>query len=310
VAAVSVEEDILYQWRLRRRLEEARREAKSEGTRRTQVHPNTPDPGMETGVPGMGTGQGMSNIGTGRVGRIMDPMLAPYPLAGAAVTEHEEREQLIGTLTDLCDVGSSSCSEHEGHGGVTSQSSSSTTTSSSSISPRVDKKDEVVGSDFTSHTCTAEEEQHTSTDSKHQSSTKFNTENLTPGPLRQQLDEEEKGPGGCKNQNSIPPSSKRPEDGSSSSNVEGEPKTAPTNQNMNSESTLTSVTQLNQPTTVVQTRTPSLHGDGYHGNDGVDLEGSVGVEESSYWTISPCGSPDSARAPYHPGSLGPLINEV
>jgi hypothetical protein len=306
VAAVSVEEDILYQWRLRRRLEEARREAKSEGTRRTQVHPNTPDPGMETGVPGMGTGQGMSNIGTGLVGRIMDPMLAPYPLAGSAVTEHEEREKLIGILTDLGVIGSSSCSE--GHGGVTSPSTSSSTnpSSSSSSSPRVDKKDEVVGSDFTSHTCTAKEEQLTSADNKHQSST--NTEKLTPGPLSQ--GEEEKEPGGCKNQNSFPHSSEGPEDGSSSSNVEGEPKTAPTNQRMISESTLTSVTQLNQPTTVLQPHTPSLHGDGYHGNDGLDLEGSVGVEESSYWTISPCGSPDSARAPYHPGSLGPLINEV
>jgi hypothetical protein len=290
VAAVSVEEDILYQWRLRRRLEEARREAKSEGTRRTQVHPNTPDPGMETGVPGMGTGQGMSNIGTGLVGRIMDPMLAPYPLAGSAVTEHEEREKLIGILTDLGGVGSSSCSE--GHGGVKSPStSSSTNPSSSSSSP------------------TAEEEQHSSKDRKYQSSTKFSTENLTPGPLRQQLGEEEKGPGGCKNQNSIPLSSKGPEDGSSSSNVEGKPKTAPTNQSMISESTLTSVMQLNQPTTVLQTHTPSLHGDGYHGNDGLDLEGSVGIEESSYWTISPCGSPDSARTT-HPSSLGPLINEV
>ena len=47
----------------------------------------------------MGTGQGMSGIGTGHISRSMDPMLAPYPLAGGAVTEHGEREKLIGTLT-------------------------------------------------------------------------------------------------------------------------------------------------------------------------------------------------------------------
>ncbi len=260
---------------------------------------------METEVPGMGTGQGMSSIGTGRVGGIMDPMLAPYPLAGAAVIEHEEREKLIGTLTDLGVVGSSSCSE--GHGGVKSpstSSSSSTTSPSSSSSPRLDKKAEVVGSDFTSHTCTAKEEQLTSADNRHQSSA--NVENLTPGPLSQQQGEEEEK---SKNQ-TIPPSSKGPENGSPSSNVEGESKTAPSNQSMISKSTLTSVTQLNQPITVLQTHTPSLHGDEYLGNDGLDLEGSVGVEESSYWTISPCGSPDSARTPHHPSSLGPLINEV
>ena len=93
---MSVEEGILYQWRMRRRLEEARREAKSEETRTTQVHTNTLDPGMENRVPGMGTGQ---VLGTERIGRTMDPTLAPYPLAGAAVDEHGEREKLIGTLT-------------------------------------------------------------------------------------------------------------------------------------------------------------------------------------------------------------------
>ena len=299
--AVSVEEDILYQWRMRRRLEEARREAKSEETRTTQVHTNTLDPGMETGVPGMGTGQGMRGIGTGRVSRTMDPMLAPYPLAGAAVAGHGEREKLIGTLTDLGVVGSGSCSE--GHGGVKSPPTSSSSTASSSSSPRLDEKEEVAGRDFNSHTCTAEEEQHTSPDNQHQTAT--NTENLTPGPLSQQQGEEEDRPGGCKNQNSIPHSSKEPEDGSSSSNVEGKPKTDSANQRMISESTLTI-----EPTTVGQTRTHSLHGDRYCGNnDGLDLEGSVGVEESSYWTISPCGSPDSAQTP-HPSSLGPLINEV
>ena len=304
--AVSVEEDILYQWRMRRRLEEARREAKSEATRTTQVHTNTLDPGMETGVPGMGTGQGMISIGTGRVSRTMDPMLAPYPLAGAAVPEHGEREKLIGTLTDLGVVGSGSCSE--GHGGVKSPPTSSSSTASSSSSPRLDKKEEVAGRDFNSHTCTAEEVLHTSPANQHQAPT--NTETWIPGPLSQQQGEEEEGPGGCKNHKSIPPLSKGLErDASSSSNVEGEPKTAPANQRMISESTLT--IELNQPiaTTTGQTYSPSLHGDGYHGNNGLDLEGSVGVEESSYWTISPCGSPDSAQTP-HPSSLGPLINEV
>ena len=297
--AVSVEEDILYQWRMRRRLEEARREAKSEATRATQVHTNTLDPGMETGVPGMGT-QGMSSSGTGCVSITMDPMLAPYPLAGAAVAEHGEREKLIGTLTDLGVVGSGSCSE--GHGGVKSPPTSSSSTASSSSSPRLDEKEEVAGRDFNSHTCTAEEEQHTSPDNQHQTAT--DTETLTPGPLSQQQVEEEEGPGGCKSKNSIPPSSKEPEDGFSSSNVEGEPNTTLVNQRMTSESMLTI-----EPTTVGQTYTPSLHGDRYHGNDGLDLEGGVGVEESSYWTISPCGSPDSAQTP-HPSSLGPLINEV
>ena len=254
---------------------------------------------MENGVPGMGTGKVLNSIGTGRVSRTM---LAPYPLAGAAVAEHGEREKLIGTLTDLGVVGSGNCSE--GHGGVKSPPTSSSSTASSSSSPRLDEKEEVAGRDFNSHTCTAEEEQHTSPDNQHQTTT--NTENLTPGPLNQQQGEEE-GPGGCKSQKSIPPSSKEPEDGSSSSNVEREPKTAPANQRMISESTLT--IELNQPTTVGQTHTLSLHGDGYHGNDGLDLEGSVGVEESSYWTISPCGSPDSAQTP-HPSSLGPLINKV
>ena len=295
--AVSVEEDILYQWRMRRRLEEARREAKSEPTTTTLVHTNTLDPGMETVVPGMGTRQGTNSVGTGHVNRTMDPMLAPYPPAGAAVAEHGEREKLIGTLTDLGVVGSGSCSE--GHGGVKSPPTSSSSTASSSS--RLDEKEEVAGRDFNSHTCTAEEEQHTSPDNQHR--TVMNTETLTPGPLSQQQGEEEDRPGGCKNQNSIPPSSKEPEDGASSSNVEGEPKTAPANQRMTSESTLTI-----EPTTVEQTHI-SLHGDRYHGNDGLDLEGSIGVEESSYWTISPCGSPDSAQTP-HPSSLGPLINEV
>ena len=256
---------------------------------------------MEYEVPGMGTGQEISCIGTGRVSRTMDPMLAPYPLAGAAVDEHGEREKLIGTLTDLGVVDSGSCSE--GHGGVKSPPTSSSSTASSSSSPRLDEKEEVAGRDFNSHTCTAEEEQHTSPDNQHQTAT--NIETLIPGPLSQQQGEGE--PGGCKNQNSIPPSSKEPEDGSSSSNVEGEPKTAPSNQRMISESTPT--IELNQPTTVGQIHTPSLHGDGYHGNDGLYLEGSVVVEESSYWTISPCGSPDSPQTP-HPSSLGPLINEV
>ena len=217
----------------------------------------------------------------------------------------EKREKLFGTLTDLGVVGSGSCSG--GHGGVKSPPTSSSTASSSS-SPRLDEKEEVVGRDFNSHTCTAEEEQHTSADNQHQAST--STENLTPGPLSQQEGEEEVGPGGCKNQNSVSPSSKGPEDdGTSSSNVEGEPKTLPSNQSVMSASTLTSATQLNQPTSVGQTHTPSLHGDEYHGNDGLDLEGGVRIEESSYWTISPCGSPDSAQTS-HPSSLGPLINEV
>ena len=178
---------------------------------------------METGVPGMGTGQGMSRIGTEVVSRTM---LAPYPLAGAAVTEHGGKEKLIGTLTDLGVVGSGSCSE--GHGGVKSPPTSSSSTASSSSSPRLDEKEEVAGRDFNSHTCTAEEEQHTSPDKQHQTAT--NTENFTPCPLSQQQGEEEEGPGDCKNQNSIPPSSKGLEkDASSSSNVEGEPKTAPAN---------------------------------------------------------------------------------
>ena len=59
---------------------------------------------------------------------------------------------------------------------------------------------------------------------------------------------------------------------------------------MISERTLT--IELNQPTTMGQTHTPSLHGDGYRGNNRLDLEGSVGVEESSYWTISLCGLSD------------------
>ena len=177
---------------------------------------------MENGVPGMGTGQVLNSIETGHVSRTMDATLASYPLAGAAVAEHGEREKLIGTLTDLGVVGSGSCSE--GHGGVKSPPTSSSSTASSSSSPRLDEKEEVAGRDFNSHTCTAEEEQHTSAHNQHQTAT--NTENLTPGPLSQQQGEEEEGPGGCKNQNSIPPSSKEPEDGSSSSNVEGEPKTA------------------------------------------------------------------------------------
>ena len=111
--SVDVDEDILYQWRLRRRLEEARREANSEGTRRTHLHTTTLDAGMENGVPGMGTGQRMSSIGAGLSGRTM---LAPYLPAGATVTKHEEREDGIGTLIDLGVVSSSS----EEHGGVKS----------------------------------------------------------------------------------------------------------------------------------------------------------------------------------------------
>ena len=296
--SLNVEEDILYQWRLRRRLEEARREAKSEGTRTTHVQQTTLDTGMETGIPDLGTGQGTSSIRTGRIGRPMEPVLSP--LAGAAVTKCAEREEVIGTLTGLGVVGSSS----EEHGRVESPTPSSTTTTSSS-SAGVNKKDEVVEIDrSSSHTCTAEEEQHTQMD-KQQTSTNTGTENLTPDPLGEG---EEEGLGASQNQNTIPPSSRGPEDRSSSSDVEGEPKTAPVNQSVISESTLTSETQLNQPTTVVlQAHTPSLHGDGYHGNDGLDLEGGAGVEESSYWTISPCGSPDSGQTP---PSLGPLINEV
>ena len=124
---MNVEEDMLYQWRLWRRLEEARREAKSKGTR-TQVYTTTLDAGMETGIPGMGTGPDrtgirigskaaipdsmgsrpndvemgiVASIGTGLGVGITEPMLAPYWLAGAAVTKHEEREKDIGTLTDL-----------------------------------------------------------------------------------------------------------------------------------------------------------------------------------------------------------------
>ena len=156
-----------------------------------------------------------------------------------------------------------------------------------------------------SHTCTAKEAMD-----KQQTSA-ANMEDMTPDPLcqqqQQQQGEEEKESGDIKSQDSIPPLSEGPEDGSSSSNKEGEPEAVPTNQSRISESTLTSVSQLNQPTTLVEPHAPSLHGDGYHGKDGLDLECGVGVEELSYWTISPCGSPDSGQTPH---SLGPLINEV
>ncbi len=315
---MNVEEDILYQWRLRRRLEEARRDAKSEGMR-TQVYTTTLDAGMETGISGMGTGPdrtgiridskaakpdsiesrpddaGMgiaAGIGTGLGVGITEPILAPYQLAGATVTKHEEREKDIGTLTDL-HVGVV-CSSREEHGGVKSPSGST------SSSPRVNRKDEVVGIDCSSYTCTVKEEWHTT--DKQPTSTKFNTENLIPLSQQQQQQGEE-GLGATKNQSTIPPSSKGPETESSSSDIEDEPETASVNQSM---SIPISVTQLNQPTTVIQAHTPNLHGDGYHGNNGLDL-GGVGVEESSYWTITPCGSPDSGWTPHN---LGPLINEV
>ena len=312
VGSVNVEEDILYQWRQRRRLEEARRDAKSEETR-TQVHTTTLDAGMETGIPGMGTGPdrtgirmnnkatkpdsigsrpdnaGMgiaAGIGTGLGVGIVEPMLAPYWLAGAAVTKHEEREKEIGTLTDLGVV----CSSREEHGGVKSPSGST------SSSPRVNRKDEVVGTDCSSHICTVKEQQLHTTDKQ-----PTITENLIPLSQQQQGEEEL---GATKNQSTIPPSSKGPETGSSSSDIEDETETTPMNQSMISESTPISVTQLNQPKAVIQAYTPNLHGDRYHG---LDLEGGISVEESSYWTITPCGSPDSGQTPHN---LGPLINEV
>ena len=170
--SVDVEEDILYQWRLRRRLEEARREANSEGTRRTHPHTTTLDADMENGVPGMGTGQRMWSIGVGLSGRTM---LAPCPLAGATVTEDEEREDGIGTLTDLGVVSSSS----EEHGGVKSPNTTTTTSCSSASSPGVNRRDEVVMTDSNSHTCTAKEAMD-----KQQTSA-ANMEDMTSDPLRQ-----------------------------------------------------------------------------------------------------------------------------
>ena len=199
IGSMNVEEDILYQWRLRRRLEEARREAKSKGIR-TQVHTTTLDTGMKTRVPGMGTGPdrtgirmgsiaarcenagmgitgadgaGMgitAGIGTGLgVGKIK-PMLALYQLAGAAATEHEGREKDIGALTDLGVVYSNSSSSWKEHGGVKSPSSSSSTTSSSGSgsNPRVSEKDEVVETDCNSHSSNAKEEQHTTNNQRQQ----------------------------------------------------------------------------------------------------------------------------------------------
>ena len=321
---VNPDEDILYQWRLRRRLEEARREVKfvsEQGSRQFQPPPShtltslaplqhnrtdmtrdiihsddqptkdahtlttgiagntsasakttgldnwtTLDGGMETGGPDMGTGSADNGFGIGGSGT---------GLSQDAVTKHEHREKDIGTLTDLDGV----CTDK--HGGLKSPSSS----------PRVNKKDQVVQTD---PVFIAKEEE-----TGYKESMSTNTENLPP------LSEQGEGLGATKNHSTIPPSSKQPEARSSSSDSEEEPETA-VNQSMISETTLTCVTQLNQPTTVVQVHTPSLHEDKCHGSDHLDLEQGAGVEESSYWTITPCGSPDSGRT----HSLGPLINEV
>ena len=334
---VNPEEDILYQWRLSRRLEEARREVKfvsEQGSRQFQPPPShtvtslappqhnrnmacdmihsddqptkdvhtvttgiaswhgnalasantnglnygtTLDGGLMTGVPGLGTGSARNRMGTGTGldSGIVEPILHPYPLAQAAVTKHEDREKNIGTLTDLCGV----CSDK--HGGLKSPNSS----------PRVNKKDGVVQTD---PTFSAKEEE---TICKESMST--NTENLSP------LSEQGEGMGATKNHSTSPLLSKQPEAWSSSSNREKELEIS-VNQSMISETTLTSVTQLDQPTTAVQAHTPIVQEDKCHGSDRLDLEQGVGVEESSYWTITPYGSPDSGRT----HSLGPLINEV
>ena len=331
---VNPDEDILYQWRLRRRLEEARREVKfvsEQGSRQFQPPPShivtslappqhnrnmtwaiihsddqstkdvhtlttgiaswcgntlasaglddgtTLDGGMKTGIPGMGTGSasyGMGFTGTGN-GLGGGPILHPYPLSQAAVIKHEDKEKDIGTLTDLDGV------VRDKYGGMKSPNSSH----------RVNVKDQVVQTD---PAFTAKEEETTCKESM-----STNTENLPP------LSEQGEGQGVMKSHSTIPPSGKQPEARSSSSDSEEEPETA-VNQSMISETTLTCVTQLNQPTIVVQAHTLSLHEDKCHGSDRLDLEQGAGVEESSYWTITPCGSPDSGRT----HSLGPLINEV
>ena len=331
---VNPEEDILYQWRLRRRLEEARREVKfvsEQGSRQFQPPPShtltslappqhnrnmtwdiihsddqptknvhtlttgiaswcgntsasTKTTGLNNGttldgtrVPGMETGSvsnGMGFTGTGN-GLGGGPILHPHSLSRAAVTKYEDREKDVGTLTDLDGV----CTDK--HSGLKSPNSS----------PGVNKKDQVVQTD---PTFTAKEEETTCKESM-----STNTENLPP------LSEQGEGMGATKSHSTIPPSSKQPEARSSSSDSEEEPETA-VNQSMISETTLTSVTQLNQPMTVVQEHTLSLHEDKCHGSDRLDLEQGAGVEESSCWTITPCGSPDSGRT----HSLGPLINEV
>lgn len=127
-----------------------------------------------------------------------------------------------------------------------------------------------------------------------------NDDNLPPPSLSQQGERL----GVTEVQSALPPpEGERSDSKSSSDDTEGEQKAASTNQNLISETTLNRVTQSNQgaATCISQVHTPSFYKQKSCGDD----EGA-GVEESSCWTITPCGSPDSPSI----HDLDPLVNEV
>lgn len=254
---LSPEGDILYQWRLRRRLEEARREAQLVSEQAKQFQPQLPPPPIHAILPrhrhlscdivhcDTCGRQPVNQVhpGTGLANGFIAPVLHQQPASGNEDNDRESDRDTGGrVLTKLVGV----CSVEDG-------------IPKSLEMPCIRMRDQVVQTD---QSLTAEMQEV------------IHKEEDQSLPLH---------PRGAKF--SSPPS--EAEEG------------ATVNHSVDPETTLTSVTQLDET---------ASGGEGAHNPDHRegDCGGGQGAGESSYWTITPCGSPESGV----PQSIEPLLNEV
>lgn len=340
------DEDILYQWRLRRRLEEARREARLVGEQAKQFHPqpaNKRDPSLsplqpqwllasgshptgsevhtKTGLTDMGTrvsgignrltsmGNRLSGIG---IGLGVDRRNGEVTLVGctpqvAEIDKHKDRGNCFnGGSTKLSDLGAVEDDSNELPSGPPT------------------KKDSVAQTDPTEALC-----DEPTSKAKGESVCPVRTR--TPPSLSgleaeasraaavqygsaSSLSEAGKGPQTTLNQDLIIPSKGAVEKPGTVINHCGVPPPSnlsdvPTASTPSLEpeedvkdSRLTpelAASRLEDQSTLQQTPSMSLE----QGNQG---GGSVATGESSHWTITPSGSPDSRRG----RSIGPLLDQV
>ena len=333
------EDDILYQWRLRRRLEEARQEAWLVSKQSKQFHPQ---PGKvksllspiqpsrlassdgsylavcqtqtRTGMTGLGarltgTGTGLTRIESGQTSlettSAGDPEMGvdggkPHPTQVGVVKESEERD-----LTDdrgsiqLSDVCSLELHDPDRKDGLVSMET-------------YRGRDQTLS---VHHVTTGLQPTLRGAEKGGAGGTTDNFD--TPS-----LCEVKEGQGGATNHNFVPPCTEVQERQRTiindstvprlpSDRGEGPQPLPPQIEPKEETSSLvceTTPTGLDVAHRTRQTPSPCLEevkGDG-GGYDGCGHQGGGAAGESSYWTITPCGSPDSGRA----HSIGPLLNEV